>query len=125
MLTNEPIVAFAATTDAQRAREFYGGVLGLEFVGDEAHALVFRAGPTMLRVQKVDGVADVPYTVLGWEVADLTAAVQHLQQRGVAFLRTGLPGQDERGIWDTGAGARIAWFRDPDGSILSLTQFAT
>lgn len=116
-------MAFVATADAARARAFYGDVLGLRLVGDEPFALVFDSGGVTLRVQKVATVTPTPYTVLGWSVPDIEAAIERLRSGGVRFESFGLPGQDERGVWTAGDGTRVAWFKDPDGNVLSLTQF--
>ncbi len=123
MLGTCDLIAFAATTDPARAREFYESVLGLRFVADEPHSLVFDANGTMLRVQKAQQVTVAPYTRLGWRVPDIARAVADLVDRGVSFTRYDFLAQDERGIWTTPDGARIAWFTDPDGNTLSLTEW--
>ncbi len=117
------IVAFAATRDAARARAFYGDTLGLPLVGDDSHALVFDAHGTMLRVTRVREVAVAPYTVLGWDVPDIVAAARALEAAGVKFERYAGLDQDQLGIWMSPSGARVAWFKDPDGNVLSITQF--
>ena len=117
------LIAFVATTDPARARAFYEETLGLRFVADEPHALVFDAHATMLRVQKVKQHTPAPHTLLGWEVADIAAKVRALAGKGVTFEKYDFLQQDELGIWSPGGGARIAWFKDPDGNLLSLTQF--
>jgi catechol 2,3-dioxygenase-like lactoylglutathione lyase family enzyme len=122
MLGGEAIMAFVATADAGRALRFYGEVLGLKLVSDNPYALLFDAAGTELRVQKVDEVEPRPYTVLGWEVGDIEATVDALAGRGVNFERYHGLTQDGRGIWTTPGGARVAWFKDPDGNTLSLTQ---
>jgi catechol 2,3-dioxygenase-like lactoylglutathione lyase family enzyme len=116
-------VLFLATADAERARAFYERVLGLAFVADEPPALVFRVGDSMLRIQKVEQVHAVPYTALGWTVPDIRRTVQELRVAGVAFQRYAGMNQDADGIWPAPSGALVAWFRDPDGHVLSLTQF--
>ena len=123
MLGSSPVIAFAATTDARRAKAFYAGTLGLRLTGEDPFALVFDAGGTMLRVATVPAVKLAGYTVLGWQVRDIDRAVRDLAEKGVAFQRyDGMP-QDEQGIWTSPGGARIAWFLDPDGNTLSLTEF--
>jgi predicted enzyme related to lactoylglutathione lyase len=78
----------------------------------------------MLRVQKVKEVPEAKYTTLGWNVPDIEAKVNELEKAGVQFERYGFPGQDEKGIWTVpGGAAKVAWFKDPDGNILSLAQF--
>ena len=117
-------MAFSATTDAERAKAFYHGQLGLRFVSDDGFALVFDAAGIMLRVQRVKEVRQAQYTALGWQLPDIAAKVEELEKAGVMFERYGLPGQDEKGIWTApGGAAKVAWFKDPDGNILSLTQF--
>jgi catechol 2,3-dioxygenase-like lactoylglutathione lyase family enzyme len=116
------IVAFVATTDGARARAFYEGALGLMVKNDDAFALVLDAGGTTLRVQKVRDMKPAPYTALGWEVADIRATVAALAKKGVTFERYDHLEQDALGVWTTPSGARVAWFKDPDGNVLSLTQ---
>jgi len=117
-------MAFSATVDAERAKTFYRDQLGLKLVEDSPFALVFDAAGTMLRVQKVQQVREAQYTALGWQVSDIAAKVDELSKAGVKFEHYGFPGVDERGIWTPpGSATKVAWFKDPDGNILSLTQF--
>jgi catechol 2,3-dioxygenase-like lactoylglutathione lyase family enzyme len=118
------LVAFVGTTDLDRARAFYEGVLGLPVTEHSHFAVAFDAGGTPLRVTAVEERVAVPYTVLGWSVPDIAAAIDDLTARGVAFTRYDGMDQDERGVWTSPSGARIAWFGDPDGNVLSLTQHA-
>ena len=122
MRLNNPIL-FLATMDVERSRAFYERVLGLTFVADEPPALVFRVGDAMLRIQKVDQVHPVPYTALGWAVSDIRRTVHDLSAAGVVFQHYDGMNQDVDGIWLAPSGAFVAWFRDPDGHVLSLTQF--
>ena len=123
MLDAADLIAFAATTDLDRARVFYEQVLGLTVTEQTDLARVFDANGTMLRVTAVPEVARAGYTVLGWRVADITAAARELSARGVRFLRFDGMDQDADGVWTSPGGGRIAWFADPDGNTLSLTQF--
>ena len=123
MVATGQLIAFAPATDLERARTFYEGVLGLRLVDHNSYACVFDANGTMLRVTAVAEVGDRDYTVLGWRVLDIRRSVADLASRGVEFTRYDGMGQDELGIWTTPNGDRIAWFRDPDGNVLSLTQF--
>lgn len=117
-------MTFVATADAAQARAFYEGTLGLRLVEDDMFALVFDLKGIMLRVQKVDAVVAAPYTTLGWQVDDIAAEVQSLTGRGASFLHFDGMGQDELGVWSApGSSAKVAWFKDPDGHTLSLTQF--
>ena len=117
-------VVFLATANAARSRTFYEQVLRLTFVADEPPALVFKVGDRMLRIQKVDRVHAAPYTALGWAVSDIRQTVRDLRSAGITFQRYQGMNQDGDGIWQSPGGAQIAWFQDPDGHILSLTQFA-
>ena len=119
------LIGFVAATDPERARAFYGDVLGLALVEDSPFACVFDANGTMLRVTMVATVHAAPYTVLGWAVDDIAATIRELEARGVSFVRFEGMEQDENGVWTAPGGGRIAWFRDPDGDTLSLTQFAS
>jgi catechol 2,3-dioxygenase-like lactoylglutathione lyase family enzyme len=125
MLAASKLVAFVPTTNPIQARAFYEGVLGLPVVADDpAVAVVFDANGTMLRVTTVPEHRPAPFTVLGWEVENIEAAIEQLTASGVVFLRyPGLNDFDPHAIWTAPGGARIAWFHDPDGNVLSLTQF--
>jgi hypothetical protein len=98
-------------------------VLGLAFVADEPPALVFKVGDSMLRIQKVERLQPAPYTALGWDVVDLRAIMGDLRAAGVVFQRYEGLIQDDDGIWCAPSGGLVAWFQDPDGHVLSLTQF--
>ena len=123
MLASHPVMAFVATRNAEAARRFYADTLGLRLVSDEPWAIVFDAAGTVLRIQKVEAFTPHPFTALGWNVRDIEAAVAELANRDVHFERYPGLDQDERGIWRAPGGGRIAWFKDPDGNTLSLTQF--
>ena len=123
MLNSSKLVCFAATTNPEAAKTFYGDKLGLPLVHENPFALVFDANATMLRVQKVSAVHTGQYTSLGWEVEDIRATIRHLAEKGVNMERYAHVPQDELGVWTTPDGTGVAWFLDPDGSILSLTQF--
>ena len=125
ILGGSEVIAFAPTTDPAKARAFYEGVLGLRLVADEKpFALVFDANGIMLRVTTVHELKPKQFTILGWRVADIEATIDRLAASGVEFLRfTGMNDADSRGIWNSPGGARIAWFKDPDGNTLSLTEF--
>ena len=122
MLAVQQLMAFVATQRAAEALVFYRDVLGLRFISDDPFALVFESGSVTLRIQKVEQHAPLPYTALGWQVRDIATEVAELGARGAEFER--FPGleQDQTGIWNSPSGARVAWFKDPDGNVLSLTQ---
>ncbi|HEY6881143.1 MAG TPA: VOC family protein [Polyangiales bacterium] len=116
-------MAFIATRDATRAKGFYQGVLGLRLLAEEPYALVFDAHGTKLRIQKVGPFRPHPFTSLGWEVSDIRATLRALIAHGVEPMRYPHLPADELGVWDAGA-ALVAWFHDPDGNLLSLTEHA-
>ncbi len=124
MLRQSQVITFIPTRRREQAREFYRDVLGLRLVREEPVALVFDANGVMLRVTDVGVFQPAAYTVFGWQVQRIQDTIRKLAAKGVSFIR--YPGfdQDEQGIWNAPSGAQIAWFRDPDGNILSLTQFA-
>ena len=122
-LSASPLIAFVSTADARQALSFYRDTLRLRLVSESPFALVFDVMGTMLRVAIAETVTPAPYTVLGWQVADIAATVDDLTAQGVAFTYHEGMDQDARGIWTSPAGGLIAWFHDPDGNVLSLTQF--
>ncbi|MGH3578473.1 MAG: VOC family protein [Mycobacterium sp.] len=118
------LIAFVPTTDLPRARVFYAETLGLRTAEESPFACVFDANGTMLRLTPVRKLSRVRYTVLGWGVDDIASTVRALTAAGVGFVRYRGMEVDEAGIWTAPAGDRVAWFEDPDGNLLSLTQFA-
>ncbi len=124
MLGSRNIVAGVPTRDFQKAREFYEGVLGLGFVSQDAFALVVEANGIHVRISKVPEYKPAQFTILGWEVSPIEEAVSALQQRGVQFERFGFFEQDALGIWTAPNGDKVAWFKDPDGNILSVSSHA-
>jgi catechol 2,3-dioxygenase-like lactoylglutathione lyase family enzyme len=123
MLADARLTAFVATANAARSKAFYERTLGLRLVGDDSFALVFDANGTELRIQKVETVQPPPFTVLGWQVADIRKAMAGLSTRGVTFERYAFLEQDNVGIWSAPGGAKVAWFKDPDGNLLSVAQY--
>jgi catechol 2,3-dioxygenase-like lactoylglutathione lyase family enzyme len=122
VIAQADVVAFVSTADPDRACAFYRDVLGLALIERTPFASVFDANGTMLRVTAVERVDPAPYTVLGWMVADIEAALAELREHGVEPVRYDGMDQDAAGVWRSPSGARIAWLRDPDGNTLSLTQ---
>jgi catechol 2,3-dioxygenase-like lactoylglutathione lyase family enzyme len=123
MLGSANIVAFVPTKDAGKARAFYEGVLGLRFVTDDGFALVFDANAIMVRVAKVPpSFTPAQFTILGWQVTGIEKVVTGLQAKGVQFERYGFLKQDELAIWTAPSGDKVAWFKDPDGNVLSVSQ---
>ena len=125
-LTTASPVGFIPTRQAEAARAFYEGALGLRFEGDEPFALVFGLGAepgVFLRLVKMhEPVTPTSFTVFGWEVEHIEAIVDELTGKGVVFERYGFLEQDERAIWQAPGRAKIAWFKDPDGNTLSISQ---
>jgi catechol 2,3-dioxygenase-like lactoylglutathione lyase family enzyme len=123
MLGSTDIVAFVPTTDTVRARAFYEGVLGLRFVKDDGFAMVLDANGIMVRVAKVPPpFTPLPVTILGWQVSGIEDVVQDLQKNGVRCEIFGFFKQDELGIWTAPTGDKVAWFKDPDGNVLSVSE---
>jgi catechol 2,3-dioxygenase-like lactoylglutathione lyase family enzyme len=122
MLGDFSLIAFLATTDAVRARAFYEDVLGLSFVSEDDFAVVYDAQGIELRLQKVRELTPQPHTALGWSVAGIDQVVRDIAARGGQFQRFPPLEQDAAGIWKSPSGARIAWLRDADGNLLSLTE---
>jgi catechol 2,3-dioxygenase-like lactoylglutathione lyase family enzyme len=122
MLESALPVAFVPSTDLGRSRDFYEGALGLPVQDVSGFACVFRVGPITLRVTLVGELTPAPFTVFGWEVAPIHETIADLAGRGVEFIRYEGMGQDGAGVWTAPGGAQVAWFRDPDGNTLSLTQ---
>jgi catechol 2,3-dioxygenase-like lactoylglutathione lyase family enzyme len=122
MLAASKLIGFVPTKDSRRSREFYEEKLGFQFVDDDEFALVMRAGESMIRIAKAGTFTPAPYTVMGWEVADIETMVKWLDGRGVAFEKYPFVQDRELGIWTTPNGDKVAWFKDPDGNVLSLSQ---
>ena len=116
-------VAFIMTADVAASRGFYEGVLGLSLGPQDAFATVYDLGGATLRVTHIPDWKAGSHPALGWHVEDIAATVAALAAKGVAFTIYPGFGQDEMGIWTAPGGqAKVAWFPDPDGNVLSLTQ---
>jgi len=122
MLGSTNLVAFVPTRDAEKARAFYVDVLGLRFIKDDGFALVLDANGIMVRVAKAPEFKPAQFTILGWQVSDIEKMAAGLAKKGVHFERFGFFKQDELGIWTAPSGDKVAWFKDPDGNILSVSQ---
>lgn len=118
-------VSFVLTADRTRSKPFYAGALGLKILAEDPFAVTFAlAGNATIRLTDLPGHEALGHTVLGWNVPDIRAAVAALRDRGITFKVYEGFGQDDDGIWEApGGGAKVAWFSDPDGNVLSLTQF--
>jgi catechol 2,3-dioxygenase-like lactoylglutathione lyase family enzyme len=124
MLTVSKLVGFLTTTDYEKARAFYEGKLGFEFVSLDQFALAMRAGKNMIRISKAETFQPAQGTVLGWEVDDVRAAVLWLSSRDVVTEKYAFVPDQELGIWNAPSGAQVAWFKDPDGNVLSISHLA-
>jgi catechol 2,3-dioxygenase-like lactoylglutathione lyase family enzyme len=122
MLSDGKMVGFLATTDYDRARAFYEGKLGFAFVSQDQFALVVEVGGHKIRIAKVPGFTPFQGTVLGWQVTDVKAVVLWLRTRGVSTEKYPFVADQELGVWTTPAGNHVAWFRDPDGNVLSVND---
>jgi catechol 2,3-dioxygenase-like lactoylglutathione lyase family enzyme len=122
MLGKAKLTAFAATAQPGQARTFYQKTLGLRLLSDNQFALAFDSNGVQLRIQKVEKVNPPPFTVLGWEVPSIRRAMTALSKAGVAFERYPFLEQDEAGVWTAPGGTKVAWFKDPDGNLLSLAE---
>ena len=126
-LSSSQPVGFIPTSKPEAARVFYEDTLGLRFEKDDQFAIVFRSGTAlgvMIRIVRMPEFTPAAYTIFGWEVTGIEAVVDELAAKGVTFLRYGYFEQDERGIWRTSDGSSVAWFHDPDGNTLSISQHA-
>ncbi len=122
MLSTNPLIAFIPSKDANRSRSFYEGILGLRFVSDDSFAIVMDSNGTMVRITSVGEFTPAPFTILGWQVDDIHSKVATLSSNGVQFNRYPYFEQSPDGVWTAPDGAKIAWFPDPDGNTLSISQ---
>jgi catechol 2,3-dioxygenase-like lactoylglutathione lyase family enzyme len=123
MLGNCDLVAFVATSKPKEARDFYQNTLGLSLISDEQYALVFDANGTTLRIQKSGPFNPHVFTSLGWHVPDIEATMADLRRKGVVFEQYPWMPEESNGIMTFPGGARVAWFKDPDGNLLSIDQY--
>jgi catechol 2,3-dioxygenase-like lactoylglutathione lyase family enzyme len=123
MFASVKLQAIICTSKIERAEQFYGGILALPLQARSLGALVYDVGGTALRVSPVPSTRPSEHAVLGFAVPDIASAITDLRERGVTFER--FPGfsHDESGVVSTPDGSRVAWFRDPDGNLLSVVQY--
>jgi catechol 2,3-dioxygenase-like lactoylglutathione lyase family enzyme len=122
MLAKGKMAGFVITKDYDQSRAFYEGKLGFEFVSLDQFALVVKVGGHHIRISKAPNFTPLQSTVLGWEVGDVEAVVAWLAERGVATEKYPFVQDKDRGIWTTPDGNKVAWFKDPDGNVLSVSQ---
>lgn len=125
MLAQAQLIGFIPTVDAERARRFYVDTLGLTFVSDDPFAITIRSNNIDIRISRIEAYSPSPHTILGWKVHDIETTARQFTTAGVAFERYPFLEQDTYGIWNAPDGtARVAWFKDPDGNVLSISQHA-
>jgi catechol 2,3-dioxygenase-like lactoylglutathione lyase family enzyme len=122
MLAQGKMAGFVPTTDYDKARAFYEGKLGFGFVSLDQYALVMSVGGHRIRITKMPNFTPLQGTILGWEVQDIQAVATWLRDRGVTLEKYPFVQDRELGIWTTPSGDKVAWFKDPDGNILSIAQ---
>ena len=124
MLTQPEIIAFIPTLNPSLSKSFYRNTLGLSLISTDKYGLQLAGKGSSLRIATVREFAPYPFTVLGFKVQDIKNEVIELSQHGVIFEIYDSLNQDEIGIWTAPSGVMVAWFKDPDGNLLSLTQHA-
>jgi catechol 2,3-dioxygenase-like lactoylglutathione lyase family enzyme len=122
MLNSARVIAFVPARDLERARAFYVETLGFKLVSQDAFALVLDVNGTMLRVAKVGEFQPAQFTILGFEVSDMAKEIAALRAKSLVCERYAGLRQDEQGVWQSPSGARVAWFKDADGNVLSLSE---
>jgi catechol 2,3-dioxygenase-like lactoylglutathione lyase family enzyme len=123
MQSSAELVAFVSSTNLERSQSFYESVLGLVVDEVTPYACVARSSSTTVRITLAEGWTPQPFTVLGWTVADIRGELAALRRQAVEPLRYEGMGQDADGVWTAPGGAQVAWFHDPDGNVLSFTEF--
>ena len=122
MLASKKLKAFVATTNPGKAKSFYKDILGLRLLYEDDYALQFDANGTPLRITTVRELSPQEFTILGWNVDDISSTIRALNDLGVSCIKYNFLSQDEAGIWISPGGSKVAWFKDPDGNVLSLTE---
>ena len=124
MLVEPTITAFLPTVNPERSKQFYIEVLGLKLVSEDAYALEFEGNGAALRITTVEKFTPYPFTVLGFKIEEIASQVKALNKKGIEFERYKFLEQDEWGIWTSPSKAKVVWFKDPDGNLLSLTEYS-
>jgi catechol 2,3-dioxygenase-like lactoylglutathione lyase family enzyme len=122
MLSFNRFKAFVSTTNPDKSREFYKDKLGLKLLSEDNFGMEFEASGAHLRISVVERLIPQPFTVLGWDTDDIISTVFMMKEKGIVFERYTFIEQDDSGIWTSPGGTRVAWFRDPDGNILSISD---
>jgi predicted enzyme related to lactoylglutathione lyase len=122
MLADKQLKAFVPTIMPDKAKTFYKDILGLKLLSEDNYALEFNANGVLLRVTIVPELKPHAFTVLGWNVHDIESVIKSLNSNGIVCEKYNFLEQDDLGIWSSPGGSKVAWFKDPDGNILSLTE---
>jgi|SRR5215469_8377627 len=122
MLADKKLKAFVPTTKPDKAKSFYKDILGLELLSEDNYALEFNSNGTLLRVIVVQELKPHPFTVLGWNIDNISSTIKSLNDKNVFCEKYDSLEQDSLGIWTSPGGGKVAWFKDPDGNVLSLTE---
>jgi predicted enzyme related to lactoylglutathione lyase len=122
MLADKELKAFVPTIKPGKAKSFYRDILGLKLLSEDNYALEFEANGTLLRVIIVEELKPQPFTVLGWNVDDISSIIRSLNKKGIFCEKYSFMEQDDSGVWISPGGSKVAWFKDPDGNVLSLTE---
>ena len=122
MLSDQKLKAFIPTINPERAKAFYKDALGLKFIYQDNFGVEFDANGTSLRINVVRDLQPYPFTVLGWDVKDIGLYIEALVKKGIRFERYDFIEQNELGVWTSPSGSKVAWFKDPDGNLLSLSE---
>jgi catechol 2,3-dioxygenase-like lactoylglutathione lyase family enzyme len=122
MLSNHRLKAFVSTTTPDKARQFYIDKLGLKLLSEDHFGLECESNGAHLRITIVEKLTTQPFTVLGWDTMDIVSTVKQLTEKGIKFEKFSFIEQDDLGIWTAPGGTRVAWFKDPDGNLLSLSD---
>jgi len=123
MLEDKNLKAFIPTVEPEKAKNFYTNVLGLKLTSEDNYGMEFTTNGALLRITIVNKLTPLPFTVLGWDVDNLPSMILSLVKAGVEFERYNFLEQDDLGIWVAPGGVKVAWFKDPDGNLLSLTEY--
>lgn len=122
MLGKFALMAFVATAEPAKGRAFYEEKLGLTATSVDDYGVMYHAGGTTLRMSFVREMHPAPYSILSWIVTDIHAVIAGLRTKGVVFEVYDGMGQDVSGVWTAPGGTMVAWFKDPGGNLLSLSE---
>ena len=122
MINNQKLKAFIPTINPKKAKEFYQNLLDLKLISEDNFAMEFDFNDTIIRINTVPSLTPHPFTILGWDVDDIINEINHLNSKGIIFEKYDFLEQNALGIWTAPSGTKVAWFKDPDGNLLSLSE---